>query len=111
MPTTIGRTKARSMSTTDLLAVLGKPYVKTLLERNMADVELVGRWIWVCFLDKPDGQCRRFLSSVGFRWNRRRGVWQHSCGIRSKHSAGDPRQHYGSVSIGTVDTDTLATVA
>jgi len=108
---TIGRKRARSMSTSDLLGVLAKPYVRRLLETNGADVELVGRWLWICFIDQPDAQCHRFLSSVGFRFNRRRQLWQHSCGVRSVRSGGDPRAHYGSVPVNGVDADLLAAVA
>ena len=98
------------MSTTDLLAVLAKPYVRRLLETNGADIELVGRWLWITFMGKPSAQCRRFLSAVGFRWNKRRGLWQHSCGVRSVRSGADPRLHYGAIPVGD-DAEVLAAVA
>ena len=104
---TSGRLKARMMSTTDLLGVLAKPYVRRLLETDGADIELVGRWIWITFMGKPSARCRTFLKCVGFRWNKRRGVWQHSCGVRSVRSAADPRLHYGSLPVSDLDAHTL----
>ena len=101
---TSGRLKARSMSTVDLLAVLAKPNIRHMLESDMADIELVGRWVWIFFVAKPTVQCRTFLKCVGFRFNRRRGLWQHSCGVRSIRSGGDPRQHYGSMPVNADDT-------
>lgn len=105
---TSGRLRARSMSTADLLAVLAKPYVRRLLETNAADIELVGQWIWICFVVKPSDQCRRFLRCIGFKFNRRRGVWQHSCGVRSVRSGADPRLHYGSITLNADDAESLA---
>ena len=110
-PTTEGRAKARMMGTADLLAVLAKPYVKRLLETNGADIELVGRWIWIVFMGKPSARCRTFLKCIGFRWNRRRGLWQHNCGRRSVRSGADPRLHYGSLRVNGDDAEVLAAVA
>ena len=108
---TVGRAKARSMTTADLLAVLAKPYVRRMLETDGADVELVGRWLWITFMGKPSGQCRTFLKCIGFRWNRRRGLWQHNCGRRSVRSGADPRLHYGSLPVNGDDAEALAAVA
>ena len=109
---TVGRAKARSMTTVDLLHCLAKPAIKRLLDDSGADIELVGRWVWATFPNKPTARCRTFLKCVGFRWNKRRGCWQHSCGHRSTRSGADPRFHYGSIRVGgDVDTDALASVA
>jgi hypothetical protein len=46
--------------------------------------ELVGRWIWVSFSEKPDTAVRKALKDFGFRWSGRRGKWAHNCGTPSK---------------------------
>lgn len=57
---------------------------------------IVGVWVWIEFPDKPTEETRAFLKSIGFRWNKERGAWQHSCGIRRpRMMSGDPRFYYG----------------
>ena len=56
---------------------------------------IVGKWIWAEFAEKPSQAIRDQLKGLGFRWNPGRGVWQNSCGYRSKRSSGDPRYRYG----------------
>lgn len=58
---------------------------------------IVGRWVWVEYPEKPDGQTRAALKRLGYHWSRRRGAWQHPCGWRSRRSSRDPRAHYGVV--------------
>ena len=72
-----------------------------LLPRLQAEVptawrmaEIVGRWVWITFDSKPDKPTRDVLKVLGFRWNHRRGAWQHSCGVESISSKGDPRARY-----------------
>lgn len=105
---TSGRLRARSMPMPDLLHALGKPVIKRMLETDGADVELVGRWLWITFMGKPSDRCRRFLRCIGFKWNFRRGCWQHNCGIRSVRSGADPRLHYGSLSLNGDDAESVA---
>ena len=47
---------------------------------------VVGRWVWVEFSTKPP---------MGFRWNHKRHVWQHNCGVRTTGAPYDPRNKYG----------------
>ena len=61
---------------------------------------IVGRWVWVEFTQKPDAEVRECLTDVGFRWNSKRKVWQHSCGSgKSRRSPTDPRFKYGEVPV------------
>ena len=59
---------------------------------------LVGSWVWCEFPDKPNAETRTFLKETGFRWNKERGAWQHSCGVESVKARNyDPRGKYGMV--------------
>ncbi len=72
--------------------------VLALLEKHAPEVwrraEVVGRWIWVHFDAKPPSAIRTTLSAIGFRWNRKRGYWQHPCGHFRGRSRGNPREKY-----------------
>lgn len=61
--------------------------------------EVVGRWVWVKFENKPDDSTRDALKARGFRWVKARSQWAHACGIRSRRGPGDPRERYGSVPV------------
>ena len=67
--------------------ILKKPEIKN-------NFEVVGSWVWCSFDEKPAVEVLNFLKSLGFKWNRRRKVWQNACGIRSRSTAGDPKTHY-----------------
>jgi hypothetical protein len=73
-------------------------YLRARLPREYELAEVVGRWIW---LDVA-GSGKRGLASVlwlsGFHWNKRRGVWQHPCGIFDPFGShpSDPRSKYSS---------------
>ena len=56
--------------------------------------EIVGKWVWCNFDEKPSEEIRSFLTQQGFRWNKRRQVWQNPCGISSKASNGNPKAKY-----------------
>ena len=57
---------------------------------------LVGRWVWCEFKTKPDRGVIDSLRAAGFRFNGKRKLWQHSCGVRSRRATGyDPRSYYG----------------
>lgn len=64
-----------------------------LLEKEAPDLyraaAVVGVWVWVELNGKQPVEITNTLSELGFRWNRYRQVWQHSCG------SFDPRKHYG----------------
>jgi len=62
---------------------------------------LVGSWVWVEFPDKPSEDTRAFLKAIGFRWNKERSAWQHSCGHFTRRNRRiDPRQYYGQLPLG-----------
>ncbi len=65
---------------------------------------IVGAWVWVTFADKPDTATRDALKTAGFHWNRKRGCWQHACGVKRRYSPGtDPRRTYGSIPVDADD--------
>ena len=57
--------------------------------------QLVGRWVWITFPEKPSAQCRSFLKSRKYRWNTQRNAWQNSCGFYVRRAPYDPRIKYG----------------
>ena len=63
--------------------------------------EVVGKWVWVRFPDRPSGtddlgrwRCHQQLAQLGFHWNRERQAWQHPCGKFSLGSQADPYEKY-----------------
>jgi len=58
--------------------------------------EVVGKWIWIQFGGKQPRQITAALSELGFHWNKRRQLWQHSCGTATQSSNQDPRRKYRS---------------
>ena len=69
--------------------------------------KIVGRWVWVEFPSKPGADTIAHLKAAGFRWNKRRSLWQHCCGHFCTSSAGDPRFTYGEIpaGVGLADLD------
>jgi len=61
--------------------------------------ELVGRWVWVEFAQKPDAATLAKMKARGFRWVKTRGRWAHDCGHKSRRGKGDPRDKYGTESV------------
>jgi len=55
----------------------------------------VGEWLWLEFETKPDETIRSNIKGLGFHWNRKRKLWQCSCGVYSRSSDDDPRKRYG----------------
>ena len=55
----------------------------------------VGDWLWLEFDEVPDEEIRANIKSLGFHWNRKRKLWQCSCGVFSRFSEDDPRPKYG----------------
>jgi hypothetical protein len=62
---------------------------------NRLPGEIVGRWVWVRFADKPEPGTRELLKGFGFRFVGRRAAWAHNCGHYCKQGVGDPRVKYG----------------
>ena len=54
----------------------------------------VGDWLWLEFDSKPDENVRNSIKVLGFHWNKRRKLWQCSCGVYSRPSEDDPRTKY-----------------
>ncbi len=72
--------------------------VLALLEKHAPEVwrraEVVGRWVWVTFDEKPCSAVRDTLRAIGFRWNHKRQCWLHPCGSFRRYSRGTPREKY-----------------
>src|ERR1017187_8382615 len=83
---------ANPASATDTLALLDK--LKTELPEIWGQAQVVDKWVWLEFNIPPAGAIRERLKQLGFHWNGQRKCWQHPCGVPSRHSKGDPRQHY-----------------
>ncbi len=69
--------------------------------------DVVGRWVWVKFDEKPDLETRDLLKSAGFRWVRIRGQWAHNCGYQSRRGKGNPRYKYGSIPVSAITRDDM----
>jgi len=59
----------------------------------------VGDWLWLEFDSKPDEDVRNNIKALGFHWNKKRNLWQCSCGVYSRFSDEDPRPKYGCVPV------------
>jgi hypothetical protein len=70
---------------------------------NELPAEVVGRWVWLQFAEKPSEETRNLLKAAGFRWVHKRGMWAHNCGHFSRHGHGDPRAKYGSVPVSALE--------
>lgn len=93
--------KTQSAKLTNIIDVL------ELCVGNNLPAEIVGKYVWVTFDDKPDKIVREILKGAGFYWSKRRLAWMHPCGNRSTKPATryHPIEKYGSV---TVDQDVVA---
>lgn len=45
---------------------------------------VVGRWVWIKFVEKPTAEIRASLKAMGFRWSHRRQQWANNCGRPTK---------------------------
>lgn len=73
--------------------------------------EIVGRWVWLSFPDKPSADVREQIKAYGFRWIQKRGRWAHNCGHPSTGGIADPRFTYGSVPVEAIRTEELVGAA
>jgi len=69
--------------------------------------DVVGRWVWIRFDEKPDTETRELLKAAGFRWVRARMQWAHNCGYHSRKGKGNPRWKYGSIPVNEINRDEL----
>lgn len=75
---------------------------------------IVGRWVWIRFPEKPNGETRAALKAVGFRWVKRRGEWAHNCGHPTGRGKCNPRWKYGELPVSAVselESETVAQLA
>ncbi len=105
LPTT---TQSSGTDTQDKLHDLADVIAFCKLHDFPADV--VGRWVWVKFPDKPDVETRELLKSAGFRWVKIRGQWAHNCGYQSRRGKGNPRYKYGSIPVSAISQHDLDTI-
>jgi len=73
-------------------------------QNGFHQAEIVGRWIWISFDEKPSDTIRQKLKDYGFRWIKRRGRWAHNCGHPSKRGKIDPRFKYGHIPVDEANT-------
>lgn len=71
----------------------------TVIERLPDEIKvnaaIVGRWVWVRFLEAPSLAIRQTLKTEGFHWNEKRKAWQHCGGIKRRFNhRGNPLNHY-----------------
>ena len=92
--TTPQQAEARGFDTMRMLEILARPRIAAALESDGADVRLVGRWIWTEFESRPSNRTRSFLRAIGFKWNSKRKLWQHCCGVRSVRSVRSVPRHF-----------------
>lgn len=71
-------------------------------EQNIP-AELVGRWVWVSFSEKPSPDTRAALVGAGFRWIKRRLAWAHCCGVKSRRSPANPKDTYGAIPVSELE--------
>ncbi|MHC4636711.1 MAG: hypothetical protein ACYTBP_08170 [Planctomycetota bacterium] len=83
-----------------------KPENKSIIEvlefckAQALPARVVGKWIWIRFDEKPNGEIRQALKDNGFHWSRRRGQWSHSCGHKTKPALNyKPWDKYRTISI------------
>jgi hypothetical protein len=76
-------------------------------KRHSFPADIVGRWVWIRFAEKPDPETRKSLKAAGFRWVQIRGQWAHNCGYHSRRGKGNPRWKYGSIPVSAITSDDL----
>lgn len=65
-----------------------------LSDEDRSFCKVVGVWVWYINDHVPSTDTRDALKALGFKWNRKRGVWQHPCGRFTKNAPYDPRTKY-----------------
>ena len=68
--------------------------VAAFCRRMNLPAEVVGKWIWVSFTQKPSKEIIQALRDFGFHWSQRRQSWAHDCGHKSYPSQGNPWDKY-----------------
>lgn len=70
--------------------------------------EVVGKWVWIEFPQKPSEQVRTTLLDMGFHFNVKRMAWQHACGHFTHHSPGNPRWKYATVAASELELSAIS---
>lgn len=60
---------------------------------------VVGAWVWIETMEKPEPELREKIKRLGFKFNFKRGVWQHPCGKFRPSAPYDPREKYGATPV------------
>ena len=73
-------------------------FLRAQLPQQYELAEIVGKWVWLDFPAASHRAAANTLWRLGFHWNQKRCVWQHTCGMFAPYSPhpGDPRSKYGS---------------
>lgn len=56
--------------------------------------EIVGKWVWISFTQKPGPETIKALKDFGFHWSQRRQAWAHNCGHECRPGNGNPWDKY-----------------
>jgi len=83
------------------------PDVLEFCKRHNFPADLVGRWVWIRFPEKPDVETRELLKAAGFRWVKVRGQWAHNCGYHCRKGKGNPRWKYGCLPVSEITRDEI----
>jgi len=86
------------------------PDVLDFCKRHNFPADLVGRWVWIRFPEKPDTETRDLLKAAGFRWVKVRGQWAHNCGYHCRKGKGNPRWKYGCLPVSEISRDEIASL-
>ena len=84
------------------------PEVVSFCKQHSLPADVVGRWVWLRFGEKPSEETRTLLKGAGFAWVKKRGQWAHACGgFKWKRSKApyEPRDKYGSISVAVYAED------
>jgi hypothetical protein len=76
-------------------------------KRNNFPADVVGRWVWIKFDQKPDQDTRDLLKASGFRWVQARMQWAHNCGYYTRKGTANPRWKYGEIPVSEITRDDL----
>jgi len=87
------------------------PGVIAFCREHNLPADIVGRWVWLRFPEKPSKETRELIKGAGFRWVPKRGEWAHNCGFPSRRGTHPPRFKYGAVPVKDVDLDAIKGVA
>jgi hypothetical protein len=74
-------------------------FLDTLTMPPGTRAEIVGVWVWIMFISKPDQVLRDALKEAGFTWVQKRLKWAHCGGKPSRKGSGNPWDKYPTADI------------